>query len=356
VAMPLNAVDVNVHPSKREVRYTDGQALFSLVRASVQQALEQKGFWQQAGIQPMGGAMAPNPQGGFGVSATGSRAGFGLARGTSGASWPTGLHSTRDQSRWQTVQPLFQPLNPQGHGITSHPEQSALTDGATVGDQQAILPPGQFRVIGQLFMTYMLVETRQGLMVIDQHIASERVLFEQFSQQLMAHNPDFIQPLLVPITRQLRPSQTEPLQQCLPQLDAIGVTGVITNLDDNTDPVLAISHLPSVVPTAMQQAVVDALIDNVLGTHAHTTGTHAPVVLPLHDMAATMACHAAVRAGDALTVPDMEKLMAQWLQCQLPWSCPHGRPIAHTIPSHDVNRFFERPSLPVNAFSGVMAN
>ena len=64
---------------------------------------------------------------------------------------------------------------------------------------------------------------------------------------------------------------------------------------------------------------------------------------------ATMSCHTAIRAGDVLTVAQMEQLVIDWLACSLPWSCPHGRPIAHTIEADELNAFFDRPSLPVSS-------
>jgi len=62
-----------------------------------------------------------------------------------------------------------------------------------------------------------------------------------------------------------------------------------------------------------------------------------------------LACHSAVRAGDTLTNPEMEEVIRRWLACKLPWTCPHGRPIAHTISKGELNHFFHRPSLPVSA-------
>lgn len=71
--------------------------------------------------------------------------------------------------------------------------------------------------------------------------------------------------------------------------------------------------------------------------------------LDLDHMIATLACHSAVRAGDTLEHDAMRLVISQWLECHLPWTCPHGRPIAHTISKSELNHFFHRPSLPVNA-------
>jgi DNA mismatch repair protein MutL len=70
--------------------------------------------------------------------------------------------------------------------------------------------------------------------------------------------------------------------------------------------------------------------------------------LDLDHMIATLSCHSAVRAGDNLSAYEMHQVIERWLACQLPWTCPHGRPIAHTISKNELNQFFHRPSLPVN--------
>jgi DNA mismatch repair protein MutL len=78
--------------------------------------------------------------------------------------------------------------------------------------------------------------------------------------------------------------------------------------------------------------------------------THQPEAgLDTEHLYATLACHMAIRAGDVLTPFQQERVVEDWLTCTLPWSCPHGRPIAHTIDAQSLNNFFDRPSLPVNS-------
>jgi DNA mismatch repair protein MutL len=315
LSLPYTHVDVNVHPSKREVRYADGQAVFGLTRAAIQQALDTRGFWQQAGFTAVSSsaqpttAAHPNPS----------------TRLTSYFSSAKPSINPVNQP-WQAIEPLYRPL-------TS--DRDATVEQALPLEDQATTKPA-FRVIGQLYLTYMLVETQQGLMVVDQHIASERVWFEQLSRQLMEAPAQSLQALLLPVQRTLRPTQAERLHGLLPDLLALGITATITNLQ------LSITTIPALLQDRLPTGWVDDMLNRL------DTTDSAPQ-LPIHDVVATLACHAAVRAGDALTHQAMETVMTQWLACTLPWSCPHGRPIAHTIPTGDLNAFFERPGLPAMA-------
>jgi DNA mismatch repair protein MutL len=347
VNMPFEAVDVNVHPSKREVRYAEGSQVFGLVRAAIQEALEQQGFWQKAGFMA-----TQNPTASSVTGFTKPYASTGFSSGGAQAPINSG-------AGWQLIEPLYQPL---WSGTQVPPLQSVNTTStpidtgadhvndtatsATPVKSVSQLAPNQFRVIGQLLKTYMLVETAQGLMVVDQHIASERILFEQFSLQCLDTTPDGLQPLLVPIQRQLRPAQSEQLAAYLPELARLGIKSTLTSAH-----MWVIESLPALLQDKFNQGIIDELLnrlDDISGQQeGGSSGTEGRTVrLPLHDVIATMACHAAVRAGDELSHEDMSLLMQGWLACQLPWSCPHGRPIAHTIGAHDLNRYFDRPSLP----------
>jgi DNA mismatch repair protein MutL len=319
LSLPYDQVDVNVHPSKREVRYANGQAVFSMARAAIQQALSNKGFWQQAGFIEADHSHIPTMHTSP-VQAMGAGARLGYA--TAPAISP-----------WQQAKPLFLPLNGPVTSQSQHaPDPLAHADGN---------PPPQFRVIGQLFLTYMLVETVQGLMVVDQHIASERVLFEQLGHQLLDSQPQAIQPLLVPLQHRLRPLQAERLQPLIPDLTRLGLQ--LTMGDDHH---LIVTAIPALLQDRLPPQWLDDLINRL-------DASDAPAQLPLHDVVATLSCHAAVRAGDVLSLEAMTRLMADWLACVLPWSCPHGRPIAHTIATKDLNRFFERPSLPAQALHAL---
>jgi DNA mismatch repair protein MutL len=99
------------------------------------------------------------------------------------------------------------------------------------------------------------------------------------------------------------------------------------------------------VPILYQDRQPEDLFESLL-KQLEETGQMA---LELDHLISTLACHTAVRAGDVLSQHDMSLVISQWLSCKLPWTCPHGRPIAHTIQTSQLNGFFERPSLPVNA-------
>jgi DNA mismatch repair protein MutL len=106
-------------------------------------------------------------------------------------------------------------------------------------------------------------------------------------------------------------------------------------------PVIYADRLQQTDPTQLFSQLLTSLVDN----GDVRLETHAGIEL----MIATLSCHSAVRAGDVLSHGDMEAVVNRWLDCTLPWTCPHGRPIAHTIQREALQQFFHRGSLPVNA-------
>jgi DNA mismatch repair protein MutL len=188
-----------------------------------------------------------------------------------------------------------------------------------------------YRLIGQFVQTYILLETPEGLLVVDQHIAAERVYFEQFWEQAQRAEPAS-QVLLLPLTFAISPVQASVLEE---QHDAFAKLGFAYTV---TDAEVAFQAVPSLYNEKVLKTSLEALL-----AHLEETGE---VKLAFDDVIATAACHSAVRAGDPLSHEQMQRILTQWSACTRPWTCPHGRPVSHLIPHQDIMRFFERPSLP----------
>jgi DNA mismatch repair protein MutL len=196
-------------------------------------------------------------------------------------------------------------------------------------------------VIGQLFNTYVLLETPKGLMVVDQHIASERWCYEQLVRQSIAQSP-VVQQLLSPIMLDvLSAEQATILAQHQGWLaERMGFACERNASDDGW----LLCSIPQLYPhrkTLSPIAQLEQVLEQLLASGEAELDTEL--------LFSTLACHTAVRAGDVLTQLQMERLVVDWLACELPWSCPHGRPIAHTIEASELNAFFDRPSLPVSS-------
>ena len=306
--VPKDEVDVNVHPTKKEVRYTSNNTIFSFIKQGVRQALEANGFtaWS-ATPDPTSFVMStPRPLSNTPPPDGSARDPFSRAP----------AYSASPQETMNLYTPLERPASPQ----------------QTLG---GVMQP-RVKVIGQLFNTYILIETPQGLMVVDQHIASERTLFERFSLNMQAQTPS-IQNLLTALPLPITPTQAELLETRKADFAKLGFSYTVAH---NTVTL-------TTVPLLYQGREPKHLFETLLETLSET----GEMKLDLDNLIATLSCHAAVRAGDILSNEQMYAVVNQWLACTLPWTCPHGRPIAHTIAKEELNKFFHRPSLPANAGS-----
>lgn len=325
LTLPPGQIDVNVHPTKKEVRYADPQRVFTVVRHTLRRALE-------AVAPQMLFALPPRPEGLLALDARQQEA------------RPMPALTVQ----WPLLPSLSEPVSASHAGAVTH-QPSVLSGSALVEEpDQGLAVAGSetfpdWRVIGQLFNTYILLETRQGLMVVDQHIASERALFEMLT--LRVQNAEVAcQQVLSGVPLPLTPTQIALLTTYQPTLAALGFSYTL----DAAAGHLILSAYPSLYPDRQHEPPTQWLMQ--LLTTLEAQEGQALINLGQDLLIATLACHTAVRAGDALTTPQMAQLVRDWLACQLPWSCPHGRPIAHTIRSDELNRFFDRSSLPVNAF------
>jgi DNA mismatch repair protein MutL len=175
------------------------------------------------------------------------------------------------------------------------------------------LPP--LRVIGQLSQSYIVTEGPDGMYLIDQHAAHERILLERMVAALKARTP-ISQMLLTPIQLDLAPKEVEAIEDHLPQLEHIGFTLEI--LDNNK---LKVQAVPNVLIKQMNARSLHNLLADLTAPenigHTETWEEHA---------LANVACKAAIKANYFLTVSEMREMLEQLEQTNAPYSCCHGRP------------------------------
>ena len=177
-----------------------------------------------------------------------------------------------------------------------------------------------WRLLGQVQRAYLVVETQEGLEIVDQHAAHERVLFEKWRDGGKVP----VQELLVPVQVEVPFDRAEALQRAIPRLRELGVI-----LEPFGDRSFLLRGWPA--PLADRQArlgfsaPVLAVADRLLSGEP-----------PLHELWREMACAAAIKAGEALSPEEQESLIAQWKRTQEPARCPHGRPIAFRITWDDL--------------------
>jgi DNA mismatch repair protein MutL len=322
-------VDVNVHPTKIEVRFRDGREVHQGVRHAVEAALA---------VPRSGGAVEP-------VTAEPAPAWAPPARQ---APFSFAPREPEVGHRVSDVAALW------GHGSGGASTNSVRTEGGPAGTEMistgytypvraepvealanpSTLPPGDWplgRAIAQLQGVYILAENSQGLVVVDMHAAHERIVYERLKQQLDDQQVAS-QPLLIPATFAATPDEVATAEDCADVLTALGLE--ITALSPKTLAVRA-------VPTTLAQGDPVELARSVLaelGLHDAST----VVERARNELLATMACHGAVRANRRLTLDEMNALLRQMEVTERSDQCNHGRPTWRQVGMKELDALFLR--------------
>jgi DNA mismatch repair protein MutL len=188
-----------------------------------------------------------------------------------------------------------------------------------------MIPLGQFRD------TFIIAVDDEGVAIIDQHVAHERVLFEQVMERLTAGRMES-QRLLTPILLELSPAQRDTLGQHAATLERFGM-----ELEEFGGDSVRLSALPSLLDPAQCEAAVRALADDLEGLAGG-----AGVEDALRKIAATMACHAAVKANYPLTLDKMRYILEELRRTAYSSVCPHGRPVVLRLTRREIEKNFQR--------------
>lgn len=331
------AVDVNVHPAKREVRFRDPAGVREAVVAAVQETLESgRRSWQQQFRAP---EMAP--------SAPRTPASFPEMRDVA-QSTP---HLQCDSERESTTS-FDQPGEiPNGGGTTAvsapfgrdsaGPSSDDIrarawdrqTTSAVESSQQSFVAGAaqEFQIIGVLSKLYVLMENDGGLVLVDQHAAHERVLFEELRRRMEEEGVPS-QRLLLPQTFDLAPRDAEWVERNLSALQKMGI-----GIEPFGAQTFKIDSLPTFLHTSDAAAFVRDVIDGL-----RTMSNNSSALRLGEDMIAKTVCRHAVKANDPLRYPEVEKLIRDLLVCELPYCCPHGRPTMIQISHAELEKKFGR--------------
>jgi DNA mismatch repair protein MutL len=322
-------VDVNVHPTKIEVRFRDGREVHQGVRHAVEAALAvpRSGGMAEAVIADPAPESAPparqtpfsfaprEPEVGHRVSDVGALWGDGSAGATTRSA-----RTKLDAVETNTASIGYAlPVRAEPVGALAHPSS---------------LPAGDWplgRAIAQLQGVYILAENTQGLVVVDMHAAHERIVYERLKQQLDDQQVAS-QPLLIPATFSATPDEVATVDDCTEVLKTLGLE--ITALSPRTLAVRA-------VPTTLAQGDPVELARSVLaelGLHEAST----VVQRARNELLATMACHGAVRANRRLTLDEMNALLRQMEVTERSDQCNHGRPTWRQVGMKELDALFLR--------------
>jgi DNA mismatch repair protein MutL len=308
LSVPPQDVDVNVHPTKSEVRFRDTQRIHSLVLSALREKL------LSSDLTPAAVAR----------SAAATQESVDLRQKLADFFRANSSDSTTSS----------QPA-PQSAEIWSPPPSPTLssTPTSSPASAESILPQAQNLAVPaiQLHNSYLVVESEDGLVIIDQHALHERILYEDLLARVSRGNLES-QQLLIPLTFPASPRQQEMLEQIQPLLRRLGVDAGAIGPDG-----VAIHSFPSFLhrldPVAFLQDVLDRGEQESLDLHDEEL---------LHEILDMMSCKAAIKAGDALSAEEISALLARRQLIDRSSNCPHGRPTTLRLTLRDLEKQFKR--------------
>ena len=291
--LPPDQLDVNVHPRKIEVRFTDEWRIYHVVKSAVREALTSilatiPSFEQHVGqMVTFGKEIDPN----------------------------------------QHQEPLwFMPAKKSESGADL---QRAKEYVSNLADQKEEATAIEGSIMWQVHDKYIISQINSGLVIIDQHVAHERVLFED---ALLAFDstPLSAQTLLFPEILEFSTDEYSVLLDILPYLEKLGF-----RMKENGQNKILLEAIPSDMGWGNENSVIKDIIDHYVANREKSSSY-------VENLAASFACHAAVKAGDSLTIEEMQVLVNRLFATKHPYYCPHGRPIIVQLSLEELDQRFER--------------
>jgi len=291
ISVDPGQVDVNVHPTKAEVRFADERAIARAISRSA-----------HATLSRVPRAEPPRMRIESSVPAS-----------------PTYLPSSF---------PTIEPRTNQQEVATTATSNDRLPDEPESAREQPKPALPTLRVLGQVSSTYIIAEGPEGLYLIDQHAAHERVVYERFLGQMVEAGVER-QPMLDPLVMDLTPEELAVIEQSMNELDQLGF-----ELERFGPSSILVRSVPSVAVGADLQARLRDILNELAEGGAGSSW--------LDSVAVSVACHTSIRAGQTLSLLEMRELVEQLERAQQPRACGHGRPTMLRLTQNELERQFGR--------------
>lgn len=302
IEMDAEQADVNVHPAKMEIKFANEQLLFSAIRGSIKQALTSKEVVPEMSSTnkfelPRFSQKRPPEAFRF------------PANELQFPGWPE--RTTPESEGSEASQPVDFPEEP------------------TEAPRTHMEPIFERTNVWQVHNKYIISQIKSGLIIIDQHVAHERILYEKALENFEKRKPTS-QQLLFPQVIELSPENYSILLEILPFLEHIGF--VVKAFGKNT---VVVEGVPSGIKISDDEKILLDILDEYKRGKKDNTEIR-------ENVAKSFACHSAIRAGEPLTLEAMNALIDQLFTTKEPYFCPHGRPVIVHIPLHELDRRFQR--------------
>lgn len=308
--IPPHDVDVNVHPTKKEVRYKNPNQIFNFIYSAV-----------EAGLSNY---VEHKPLINFSHKTTETQQT--TQHNTNTVIDFPNQNLSKEIYEDKNTDTMYVPTNimeklQQTHSKYSHnnitPSQQVMFE------QNSPLEEDSDKIIGQYKDTYILIETEEGLEIVDQHIAQERYNYEK-----LQNNKEIIsQMLFVSDVINVSPTEAEMLKENIKKFEKYGYG--IEFINDNE---ITFRKIPQILAKVNPNEILTEILQNINGD----------ITTLEENILKTTACKASVKANTPLSIWQMQEIIKNWRTTKMPYTCPHGRPICHTIPHKELAGFFQR--------------
>ncbi|HIJ79871.1 MAG: DNA mismatch repair endonuclease MutL, partial [Desulfobulbaceae bacterium] len=322
ISVPPETVDVNVHPTKQEVRFHNSRLVHDAIAAAVSQAMAAyqqrlKGeIFTPASVKKDIMPLAPSA---YPVDDA-------LVKPVTAE--PVSLFKSRAVVDINPALP-----NKERAPLASPSEASAPSAGLAppvIEDEADKTTLAPLRYIGQVLATYLLCESEQGMLAIDQHAAHERLLFENLKKQFAAGKVAR-QALLFPKVFECSLDEVAILRRYGDEIEALGL-----DLEDFGDSSYVIKAVPAILGKSSPEEILAGIFARFAKEAQGQAGVRAEGVL------ADMACKSAIKAGRQLSAREAEALIEQMMAADIFSHCPHGRPVVKRFSEQDLKKWFYR--------------
>ena len=305
--IPPTDVDVNVHPTKKEVRYKNTNQIFSFIYSGIDMALSnytERQVTQTISVIDFNKATESKP--------------------------PEDVYIS-DLNPIKPVQDVFiKPVIKESSTKTPAESDTISSQNISISQQTLVNnneiqqeEPETDKIIGQYKKTYILIETDEGLEIVDQHIADERYIYEKLKiQKEIASQMLFLSDVI-----EVSPTEIQLIRENKDKFEHFGY-----EIEILTDKEVTFKKVPQLLSKVNTKEILSDILENLEGNIANLE----------EQILITTSCKAAVKANQELSLFQMQELIKKWRKCEKPYTCPHGRPISKLIPHKQLAGFFDR--------------